>query len=378
MSAIETDVLLVGSGLGATVPARSLARSGYRVALVPGIGSTRSAHTDGGVVEASLVEAGLGPGAPLGKPVMAVSAIELSAAGTFTIGEAERLPSPRRYQRSALERWAMERAVEAGALFLDDFVEGVVLPDGDDGAVLTSERDDRQIRARVIALCEGADPRIALRVGLRPDYGPEDQLHFARLQFPGQPVDGILRGPWRTSWGMPVEVMVTPGEDGTLVSVVARIENIMRANRSSADALRELISSSAFDSLGIEGSPGEPGMELVALRRQRRSMTFVHDRLLMGIDCSGVIDPRRIDRAGLTTRAGLHLAAYLAGNDLRLDGWPEMAGAFVRDAVPAPGAYHDEKSTGYLEDGAAGPGGRIAGRITRLLRPGRRTMTNTR
>lgn len=371
MSAIQTDVLLVGSGLGATAAARLLARSGYRVVLVPGIGSTRSPHIDGGVVDASIVEGAFGPGAPLGEPVPTVASIEATSGDALAIGQAERLPSPRRYQRSTLERWAMDRAASAGAMFLDDFVEGIVLPEGDGISVLTSERDDRVVKARVIALCEGADPRI----GLRPDYGPEDQIHFARVRFSGRPADEMLRGTWRMSWGMPVEVVVTPQTDGTLVSVVARIENIMRASHSSKDALRELIASPAFESLRIDGVPGDFGMELVAIRKERRGMSFVHDRLVMGVDFSGVIDPRRVDRADLTIRAGQHLAAYLIESNLRLADWPRRAEAFVGDAVPPPRAYHDDKSTGYLEEGAAG--GQVVGRIASLLRRGRQSVTRT-
>ncbi len=372
MRVLETDVLLVGSGLGATAAACFLARTGHRVALVPGIGSARSPHIDGGVIDASLVDAEFGPGAPLGETVTSFSTIEVSHSGDFTISQAERLPSLHLYQRSVLQRWAMDRAISAGAVFMDDFVEGIVLPEGDGVSVLTSERDDRVIQARVIALCEGADPRIALRVGLRPDYGPEDQLHFARVLFAGRPVDGMLRGSWRTSWGMPVDVMVTPQPEGTLVSVVARIENIMRASHSSKDALRELIASRALASLAIDGEAGDFGMELVALRPGRRNMSFVHDRLMTGVDFSGVIDPRRLDRSDLTIRAGQHLAAYLGENNLRLEGWPTVAEAFVRDAVPPPRAYHDDKTTGYLEERATG--GQVVDRIAGLLRRGRRSV----
>ncbi len=375
MSAIETDILLVGSGLGATAAARALAQSGRRVVLVPGIGSTRSPHIDGGLIDASRVEAAFGMGAPLGEPVSAIAPIETTPDGAFSIGKAERLPSPRRYLRSALERWAMDRATSAGAVFLDDFVEGIVLPEGGGVAVLTSEQDERVIQARVIALCEGADPRIAMRVGLRPDYGPEDQLHFARVCVAGRPVDVMLRGSWRTGWGMPVEVMVTPQPDGTLVSVVARIENIMRASHSSKDALREFIASPELASLRIEGDPGDFGMELVAIRTDRGGMSFVHDRILMGIDFSGVIDPRHVHRANLTIRAGQHLAAHLIESDLRSRGWKGRAEAFVRDAVPASRAYHDDKTTGYLEEGAAG--GQVVGRIANLLRRGRQSVTRT-
>lgn len=377
MREIETDILLVGSGLGATAAANSLARAGVRVTLITGIGRTRSAQIDGGVIDPVLAENAFGAGAPLGEPVTEVSTFTVSSGGEFAVGSATALSSARRYQRGQLETWAMEQATAAGAVFVDDFVEGHALPAGDEAIVLTSEGDDRVIRAKLIALCEGADPRIALRVGLRPDYGPEDQLHFARTLFIGQPVERVLHGAWRTGWGMPVEADITPQANGTLVSVVARIENIMRASRSSKDALRDLIASAMFGSLGFGGQAGDFGMELVAIRKERRGMSFVHDRLLMGIDFSGVIDPRRLDRADLTIRAGQQLADHLVGNGFLPDGWPARAGAFVRDALPAPRAYHDDMSTGYLEEGAPAGGVPLPGRVAGLLRRGRRSMMRT-
>lgn len=377
MREIEADILLVGSGLGSTAAARALAKAGVRVVLITGVGRSRSAQVDGGVIDPALAETAFGVGAPLGEPVTEVSTLTDTAGGEFAVGSATALSSARRYQRGQLETWAMEQATAAGAVFLDDFVEGHALPVGDEAMVLTSEGNGRILRARLIALCEGADPRIALRVGLRPDYGPEDQLHFARTRFTGRPVEQMLRGTWRTGWGMPVGVDITPQADGTLVSVVARIENIMRASRSSKDALRALIASPAFGSLGIVGQAGNFSMELVAMRREHRGMSFVHDRLLMGVDFSGVIDPRRMDRADLTVRAGQQLADHLIGNGLGPDGWPAHAEAFVRDALPAPRAYHDDVSTGYLEEGAPAGGVPLPGRIAGLLRRGRRSMMRT-
>lgn len=376
MQVIETDILLIGSGLGATAAATALAEAGIHVVLITGIGRSRSAQIDGGVVDPALVERAFGAGAPLGEPVTEVATIQVGAGGEFVPGAAAPLPSPRRYQRDGLETWAMERATAAGAIFLRDFVEGLVLPSPGDGMVLTSEQDERGVRARMIALCEGADPRIAMRAGLRPDYGPEDQVHFARTRFIGRPAGRVSRGSWRTSWGMPVEVEIMPQPDGTLVSVAARIENIMRSSRSSKDALRDLVASPAFVSLGVDGAAGEPGMELVALRRDRRDMRYAHDQLVMGLDFSGLIDPRGIHRADQTIRAGQLLARYLLDAGIRADAWPACADAFVRDALPAPPTYHDDRSTGYLEEGAPA-GVPLPGRIAGLLRRGRHSMTRT-
>ena len=368
MSGVETDVLVVGSGLGATAVARGVVQAGYRVVLVPGVGRTRSAHIDGGLVDAAVVESLFGQGAPLGAPVDQEITFRPVSPARFESDPPQGIASRRRYARQELESWAMQRVVADGATFLDDFVEGAVLPQRDGSAVLTSERDEREIAARVIVLCEGADPRIPLRVHLRPDYGPEDQLHFSRTLFHGEPVASLMRGTWRTSWGMPVEVFLIPQAGGTLVSVATRIENVMRASRSSKDALEELLASPAFESLGIDGQRGETGMELVALRSRHVGMAFVHDRLVMGLDFSGVIDPRRADRADQTMRAGRQLAAYLIRRQLDPDRWQADALAFVRDVIAPPAAYHDDRETGFLEEGSGGTAGSLGMRLAGLMR----------
>jgi flavin-dependent dehydrogenase len=368
MDRIETDVLVVGSGLGATAAAKVLGESGYRVVLVPGIGRSLSPHIDGGVIERETVESAFGSGAPLGTPVRSKKTLQATGAASFEITNHRRLGELHRYRRSDLENWALARGKAAGAIYLDDFVEGQVLPNRDGSMTLTSERDSRRISSAVIALCEGADPRIALRVRLRPDYGPEDQLHFGRALLRGEPIDAVMHGAWRTGWGMPVDVALYPQDDGTLVSVVTRIENVMRASRSSKDALEDLLESPAFRTLAIEGDRGDAGMELVALRSRIRDVPFVHDRLVMGIDFSGVIDPRRLDRGEMTIRAGQHLAAHLVQQRLGLESWPAAATAYVRSAVGMLPAYHDDKNTGFLEEGPPGGPVRAVRRMAGLLR----------
>jgi flavin-dependent dehydrogenase len=262
-------------------------------------------------------------------------------------------------------------AIQAGARFIDDFVEEKALPNPDESMTLTSERDERTIRAQMIVLCEGADPRIPMRVNLRPDYGPEDQIHFARTIIHGNTIPALRTARWRTGWGMPVDLAIVPQEDGVIVSLAARIENVMRCSRSSKDALEEFLASPAFDSLGIRGKRGETGVELVALRRQTRNIPFVLDRLVMGVDMSGVIDARRRDRADATIRSGLILARYLLDADFSLSAWPMMAQRFIDEDLRPRASYHDDRGTGFLEEAPAGAARSIPSRLATLIRRGR-------
>jgi flavin-dependent dehydrogenase len=371
MSDIYAEVLLVGCGLGATSAARSLAAAGRDVVLVPGISRTRFPHLDGGVVDASLVQTAFGPGAPLGEVVREEEILRLTSGRRFEVAQRDFIEPRVIYRRSALETWAMDRAMRAGARFIDDFIEGKALPNSDGSMTLTSERDERTIRAEIIVLCEGADPRIALRVNLRPDYGPEDQIHFARTVIHGATIPALQRAQWRAGWGMPVDLTIVPQEDGVIVSVAARIENVMRSSRSSKDALEDFLASPAFDSLNIQGKRGETGVELVALRHQPRNIPFVHDRLAIGVDMSGVIDARHLDRADATIRSGLTLARYLLDADLSLTGWPEVAQLIVDEDLRPPASYHDDRGTGFLEEVPAGEPRSVTSRLARLIRRGR-------
>lgn len=365
MREIVGDVLLVGSGLGATSAAVALARTGKSVVIVPGIGRTRFPHIDGGLVDPAVVADAFGPGAPLGMEIDVRQELLSLPGHRFDLSRPQVIPSGHVYNRRELEAWAMERATDTGATFLEDFVEGKALPNVDGTMTLTSERDDRSIRAGYMVLCEGADPRIPLRVKLRPDYGPEDQLHFARVHVSGSSELVLRQGSWRTSWGMPVDLALVPQETGLIVAVTARIENVMRGSRSAKDALSEFLRSAEFGTLGIEGSRSDMGVELVPLRRDRKNIRFSHDRMLMGIDASGVIDPRRADRVEVTIRSGQLLAHVLLEGPV--EAWQEVASRFVAGNAPAGTTYHDDQATGYLEDVPAGRSVALGGRLTRMI-----------
>ena len=80
----------------------------------------------------------------------------------------------------------------------------------------------------------------------------------------------------------------------------------------------------------------------------------------------------------VTILAGQHLAACLVHRDLALDEWQVRASGFVRDAVDPPSAYHDDKRTGYLEEGPAHIVGSVAARIAGLAWRGPRVSNRTR
>lgn len=351
----DFDVVLIGLGLASTACARELSGGSMRVAVVPGVARSRSPEADGGLIDAQLVSGAFGRGAPLGQRV---SMREVFSVGKGSISPAlepaVEMPERRTFRRVELESWALAHATDAGALYLDGFIEGTVLPRQDGSLALTAEGDARQVSARTVVLCEGSDPRIAMRVGLRPDYAPDDQIHFARtILEQAVPSAAYQSGTWRTSWGMPVEASVLPLESGVIVSVAARIENIMRCSRSSFDALEDILASPAAMEMGLTGSRVQSGVELVSLRPSSVPATLVYGRVLMGIDGAGVVDPREIGRFDLAIQGGLELAAYITNGSETSQTWDEVAMPMVR-RIRSRGQYHDDRGTGYLEEGPAG------------------------
>jgi flavin-dependent dehydrogenase len=349
------DVLVIGSGLAATAAARAAAIAGSSVAFVPGIARSRSLEQDGGIVDDGLVADALGGGAPLGPVVHRVQRFNASSLDDEPVLEPpEAMPPRRAFRRLELERWAQEQAVACGAVFLNDLIEGHVLPGLYGAALLTEEHGTRVISADLIVMCEGADPRIPMRVGLRPDYLPEDQVHFARTIVRGIG-DGRTwrRGRVRTSWGMPIGVDIIPLGDDAIVSASARIENVMRAERSSRDALEDVLVSPMARALGIDGERGGTGMELVAMRQDANVSHLTHDRQVLGLDAAGIIDPREPSRADATLRSGIAVGGWLTG--AMVEPWDTVAAPLLREIRATGAGWRDDRTTGYIEE-VAGSG----------------------
>lgn len=355
-SDFDFDIVFVGTGLGATAPARRLAEEGQRVAIIPGVGRSRSLESDGGMVDPRLVERAFGNGAPLGQVIVSRQGfVAETVEHAPELGPIDAVPPRFTYRRVEIESWAREQAVAAGAKYLDGFIEGRVLPHESGGLTLTEEDNDTGVRAATIVLCEGSDPRIAMRAGLRPDYSPEEQVHFARTILVRPQTAAVYRsGRSRTSWGMPIGVAIIPMGATTLVSVDTRIENVMRATRSTQEALLDLLSSRLGEELGLAGERLHTGIELTALRRRIKGLRLSHGRLLVGLDACGVIDAREARRADVTIQSGLHLASYLGGpRDVTWDAYAASLLDRVRAVNPR---WHDSHGTGFIEE-SEGTGG---------------------
>lgn len=331
------DVLIIGSGLGASAIAKRLVDADADVAMIAGVGCARFKHLDGGVIDRALLETAFGN----------IESASLQQVNNATV-----------FKRDLLEKWAVAKS---GATCYDDFDEARCLPNEQGDYTVVDETGTKSIQARMVLLTEGANPRIGMAVRLRPDFAPEDMIHFGRAYVEGSRLNRVLSGEWRTSWNMPAWYSAVPVEGGALVSASARIENVMRSSRDGRDTLRDMLDSPFAEELDVFDFTGEIGMELVPLRPQLPVETVGIDNLGITADANGMIDPRAQGCYDQVLRAAMIYADVLStdGSD-----WDEIAVRLGRMFSNQRTPYHDSSITGFIEEGVGERRG-LLGRIFR-------------
>jgi hypothetical protein len=113
-------------------------------------------------------------------------------------------------------------------------------------------------------------------------------------------------------------------------------------------------------------------VELIAARGEWSRMRLASDGLFIAGDAAGALDPRDVERWDRALRSGLHIADYLgprlvAGDGpLALESWETVARRWIEEAAPQAATYHDDKDTGFIEDGPRAP--RVPEPVQRLGR----------
>jgi hypothetical protein len=96
------------------------------------------------------------------------------------------------------------------------------------------------------------------------------------------------------------------------------------------------------------------------------------DGLLISPDAAGAFDPRDVERWDRALRSGMLLRDHLAphhakGSDPEAhESWETVARTWIEAVSPRAVTYHDDKVTGFIEDGPRGP--RVAEPVQRLGR----------
>ena len=330
MAQSSCDVLIIGSGLGAAAIARQMRSVGAGVTILQGVGCARFKHLDGGIVNPGVLQNAIGTseGAPLHR------------VGEHTV-----------FRRDLLEEWALAQL--DGVTILDGFEEARAVPHDTGKVSVIDATGQQQILANSVVLTEGANPKIGIATRLREDFEPEDMIHFGRAIVRGASMNEPATGAFRTSWGVPGWYSVIPHPDGALVGASARIENIMRVGRDGREVLKDFLTSQIAGDLAIQGEIDEIGMELVPLRSTTRPTIVGSHNISINFDANGSIDPRSLNRYNIVLASGLEMGAMLAREWPQLVEWDE-AGLHVWDVFADERTpYHDDRGTGFIEDGAA-------------------------
>ncbi len=336
------DVLIIGMGLGAATIARRLLQVGASVQMIPGAGRPRFTHLDGGIIDPDLLERALG---------------DADAAPVHAVGDVHV------FRRDLLQQWAVAQ-LGADVTVDADFEEARIVPHDSGALTVVDANESRRIMANSVLLTEGANPKLGIAARIRQDFAPEDMIHFGRSWIVDAEVSQPASGVWRTSWGMPAWYSIVPQPQGALVSASARIENVMRSSRDGRDTLRDLLGSPLARNLGITGEPGEIGMELVPLRPDTSPTLFDAHNIGITFDANGTIDARSLNRYNVTLITAIEQAAMMVSEWPNLVEWDDV-GAAMWDVFSTPRTpYHDDRETGFIEDGA-GPKRGLLDRLKR-------------
>lgn len=343
MSSSNCDVIILGTGIGACAIANQLRRTGAHIVMMPGVGRARFKHLEGGIIEPRILQRAFGDMASA--PVRSI--------GAQTV-----------FRRDQLEDWALDQ-VRPHVEVLTDFDEARVIPHDSGQSSLQNDAGDKSIRANSMVLTEGANPKIGIAHRLRPDFSPSDLIHFGRTIVPGVSIDAPQTGEWRTSWNMPAWYSLIPLPEGVAVGLSTRIENVMRSSRDGRVVLSDFLESPLAQQLGVAGTPDEIGMELVGLRSGRSNRMIAAHNISISLDANGVIDARELRRFNAGLSSGIEMGNMLAREWPNLVEWDEVGISGWDVFTAGRKSYHDDSTTGFIEDGPGerrGLLGRLFGR----------------
>lgn len=335
MDRMNCDVIIIGMGLGAAAIAKRVAQTGSHIVMLPGAGRARFKHLEGGIVDPAILRDAFGD----------ISSAPLMLIGTHHV-----------FRRDQLEAWAIEQITDSVEI-VSGFEESYTIPHDTGKTTIVDDTGEKALSANSIVLTEGANPKIGIAARLRRDFPPEDMIHFGRTIVPGVQIESPQTGTWRTQSNMPARYYAIPQPDGASVSISVRIENVMRSGRDGRDVLMEFLESAKAQELGISGDHGEIGMELVPLLPERgKGMIGAHN-IMISLDANGVIDARSIRRYDAMISAGHEMGSMMAREWPNLVEWQELGTSMWDVFTSGRRPYHEDNSSGFIEDGPGKPRG---------------------
>ena len=259
---------------------------------------------------------------------------QVSDAEKLPVGEVRRsigLASPDTIDQVPLDLVSIEHGAVLDALERQVVPRGVQVVDGFTASqlrlaegVVTGVVDDgrgKSIDADVVVLADESDPRLAERIGLRPDWLPTELMHLCKERYPAptsviderfqidQGGHRVVTHRFQASWGAWGVGMIVPGSTGITVEVAMLLEDEMASARHITEYLDEFKAIPWVTDL-LDGMRAERFFtEVVPIGGFDRPHRFHADGVLVVSDLLGLTNP--LNRDGLSTNQKACAAAAL-------------------------------------------------------------------
>ncbi|WP_372632739.1 FAD-dependent oxidoreductase [Cohnella sp.] len=184
------DAIVVGAGPAGTACAYELAKAGVNVILIERGEYPGSKNVMGGVLYRKMMEEvvpGFHKEAPIERPIVEqrFMMMDKTSAVTFSYKGMEWAEEPYNnftVLRAKFDQWFAGKAVEQGALLLNETVvlECIV----EDGRVVgvRTDRPDGELRADVVVLADGVNSLLAKQLGFHKEFRP-DEVALATMEI---------------------------------------------------------------------------------------------------------------------------------------------------------------------------------------------------
>jgi electron transfer flavoprotein-quinone oxidoreductase len=179
------DVVIVGAGPAGIAAACTLAEAGVKTIVIERGEYPGAKNMSGGVLYgynlAQILPDYTAQGCPIERNIIESRIWYLSKEAGFSIGYRDNIFSRERKNnvftvgRAKFDRWFAEQAKKKGALIVPATVVVDLLKDGQ-GRVcgVTTNRQDGEIKAKVVLLADGVNSPLAAKAGFRPDLKAEN------------------------------------------------------------------------------------------------------------------------------------------------------------------------------------------------------------
>lgn len=184
----QFDVIIVGAGPSGLAAATTCARAGLNTIVIERGDKPGTKNVMGGILytrPTAQVWPEFWKEAPLERPICeqlvwvltSDSAIKLGYRSQKLLGE---VPNEFSVLRVKVDRWFADQAEKAGALIICETKVEEVLREGDRIVGVRCGREDGELYAPIVILCEGVNPQLAISLGMQRKLRPHECASIAK------------------------------------------------------------------------------------------------------------------------------------------------------------------------------------------------------